>query len=182
MTSVSYPGLDTGLPVVYIDTPEAQPITSKEIWMEGVNLLIFNADGSLDYEGSTQMKGRGNSTWTQFPKKPYALKLDKKAKILGMPSHKRWCLLANWMDRTLIRNAVAFEISRRTELAWTPNGFFVELVLNGEKRSALIRLIRAQCRKVSEPKLAERLTSEAEANNVTSEEIISEILNQIEVP
>ena len=48
-----------------------------------------------------------------------------------MKKHKRWCLLANWWDRTLIRNAVAFEISRNTGLAWTPNGKFVELVLNG---------------------------------------------------
>ena len=130
--SNSFPGLGTGLPVVYIDTPEAQPITSKEEWMEGVDIRIFKADGLLDLEGTTQMKGRGNSTWTQFPKKPYALKLDKKAEVLGMPKHKRWCLLANWMDRTLIRNAVAFEIARQTDLAWTPSGFFVELVLNGQ--------------------------------------------------
>ena len=130
--SASFPGLGTGLPVVYIDTPQAQPITSKEEWMEGVNIRIFKADGLLDLEGTTQMKGRGNSTWTQFPKKPYALKLDKKAEVLGMPKHKRWCLLANWMDRTLIRNAVAFEIARQTDLAWTPSGFFVELVLNGQ--------------------------------------------------
>lgn len=131
VVSTSFPGLDTGLPVVYIDTPEAQPITSKEVWMEDVTVKIFLADGTLDYDGTSQMKGRGNSTWTQFPKKPYALKLDKKAQILGMPKHKRWCLLANWMDRTLIRNAVAFEIARRTDLAWTPSGFFVELILNG---------------------------------------------------
>ena len=129
--SDSFRGPSTGLPVVFIDTPDAQPVTSKEVWMEGTAVRIFLADGTLDYDGTAQMKGRGNSTWTQVPKKPYALKLDAKAKILGMPKHKRWCLLANWMDRTLIRNAVAFEISRKTGLAWTPSGYFVELVLNG---------------------------------------------------
>ncbi len=49
-----------------------------------------------------------------------------------MPRHKRWVLLANWMDRTLMRNSVAFEIARKTSLAWTPRGEFVEVVLNGE--------------------------------------------------
>lgn len=132
VVSHAFQGPATGLPVVFLDTPEAQPIVSKEAWMEGAVLRIFTADGMLDYDGSSQVKGRGNSTWTQFPKKPYALKLDKKAPILGMPKHKRWCLLANWMDRTLIRNAVAFEIARQTDLAWTPSGFFVELVLNGQ--------------------------------------------------
>ena len=127
-------GLDTGLPVVALDTPGAAPIVSKEVWMEGATMTIFNPDGTMDYEGTLSVKGRGNSTWTQFPKKPYALKLDSKSEILGMKKHKRWCLLANWMDRTLIRNDVAFEIARCTGLAWTPSGRFVELVLNGEHR------------------------------------------------
>ena len=48
-----------------------------------------------------------------------------------MPKHKRWVLLANWMDRTLLRNDVTFEISRKTGLDWTPRGKFVEVVLNG---------------------------------------------------
>ena len=132
--SNSIHGLNTGLPVVVLDTPDAAPIVSKEIWLEGATVTIYNPDGSIDFEGGLSVKGRGNSTWTQFPKKPYAMKLDSKSEILGMKKHKRWCLLANWMDRTLIRNAVAFEISRKTELAWTPSGKFVELILNGEHK------------------------------------------------
>jgi hypothetical protein len=99
--------------------------------MEGASLTIYNPDGSLDYMGTTQIRGRGNSTWN-MPKKPYALKLDEKAEILGMPKHKRWVLLANWMDRTLLRNRTSFQIAASTGLAWTPNGEFVEVILNGE--------------------------------------------------
>lgn len=128
--SSAFEDIQTGLPIVVIDTPDAQPITSKTDWMADVQMSILDTDGSLDYQGTLSMKGRGNTTWG-YPKKPYALKLDSKSKILGMKKHKRWCLLANWMDRTLIRNAVAFEISRKTGLDWTPNGKFVELVLNG---------------------------------------------------
>lgn len=129
--AVSYHGINTGLPFVIVDTPDAAPITSKTEWIEGATITILNPDLSVSHQGTLSVKGRGNSTWTQFPKKPYALKLDSKVEILGMPKHKRWCLLANWMDRTMIRNDVAFEISRRTGLAWTPSGHFVELILNG---------------------------------------------------
>lgn len=94
-------------------------------------MTILDKNLEITYQGTMSIKGRGNSTWG-YPKKPYALKLDKKAEILGMPKHKRWCLLANWMDRTMLRNAVTFEISRKTGLDWTPRGQFAELVLNGK--------------------------------------------------
>lgn len=122
----------TGLPIVVINTVNAEPIVSKDDWKEGATMSIINADMTFDYHGTLSIKGRGNSTWNYYPKKPYALKLDSKSKILGMPKHKRWCLLANWMDRTMIRNAVAFEIARKCPgLEWTPRGEFVEVVLNG---------------------------------------------------
>jgi len=123
----------TGLPVVFINTPNNVAITSKDDWLDpSSTITILNADGSVDYEAEDlSIKGRGNSTWG-FPKKPYALKLGAKAEILGMKKHKRWCLLANWMDRTLLRNDIAFQIAKQTQLSWTPNGKFVEVVLNGE--------------------------------------------------
>lgn len=121
----------TGLPIVVINTVNAEPIVSKDDWKEGAEMTIINSDMTFDYQGTLSIKGRGNTTGG-MPKKPYALKLDSKSKILGMPKHKRWCLLANWMDRTMIRNAVAFEIARKSPgLEWTPRGEFVEVVLNG---------------------------------------------------
>ncbi len=120
------------LPQVIINTPNNQEIKSKTEWIEGATITITLADGTIDYESKDlEIRGRGNTTW-EYPKKPYALKLGSKAEILGMPKHKRWVLLANWMDRTLMRNDVSFEIARQTGLAWTPRGKFVELVLNGK--------------------------------------------------
>jgi len=121
----------TGIPVVYIQTPGAAPIVSKEEWIKDASIKIVYPDGTVDYESNVlQIRGRGNFTWDNFPKKPYALKLDKRSKILGMPKHKRWVLLANWQDRTLMRNDISFEIAKQTELSWTPRGYFVEVVLN----------------------------------------------------
>jgi hypothetical protein len=115
---------------VYIDTPDGVAITSKTVWTEGSTIRIIDENGAENLNATTSIRGRGNSTWGN-PKKPYALKLDSKAEVLGMPKHKRWVLLANWMDRTLMRNDVAFEIARRT-MTWAPRGKFVELYLNGK--------------------------------------------------
>ncbi|MDE5970999.1 MAG: CotH kinase family protein, partial [Muribaculaceae bacterium] len=116
------------LPTIYITT--SAPIVSKDEWVKNNTIRIFNA-GENNGDYSASLKGRGNSTWV-FPKKPYAIKLDSKEEVLGMPKHKRWCLLANWMDRTNIRNEVAFEVGRRLSgLEWTPRGKFVDLIFNG---------------------------------------------------
>ena len=125
----------TGLARVLINTYNNVTITTKE-WLgpgktPSSSIAILNPDGSVDYEASNiDIKGRGNSTFL-YPKKPYAIKLSKKAEILGMKEHKSWVLLANWMDRTLIRNDVAFQIAKQTGLDWTPNGKFVEVIMNG---------------------------------------------------
>lgn len=122
----------SGLPVVVINTPGAAEIPPKtEDWLPDATLTIYGADCSVEYAGTTDIRGRGNSTW-KYPKKPYALKLDSKAEILGMPKHKRWVLLANWLDRTLLRNHVSFRIAMQTGLEWTPHGEFVEVILNGK--------------------------------------------------
>ncbi|MDE6542397.1 MAG: CotH kinase family protein [Muribaculaceae bacterium] len=119
----------SNLPVVYMTTPLA--ITSKDVWTADCEMQIWNAGDKDGTYQKVNVKGRGNTTWS-YPKKPYAIKLNKKAEVLGMPKHKRWCLLANWMDRTVMRNDVAFEIGRRlTGLDWTPHGEYVDVVFNG---------------------------------------------------
>lgn len=122
------------LPQVFIEMPGQVQIMSKEEWVAQGGAFLRMPDGTIDGLGGTSVsvKGRGNSSWT-FPKKSYTLKFDKKTAVLGMPKDKRWNLLANWVDRTRIRNAVALELARKTKsLAWTPQGTFVELFLNGE--------------------------------------------------
>lgn len=126
-----YKSFFTDLPVVYINTPEGQNVTSKETWMRDVSICIYDEKGRLTWNGMTEIKGRGNTTWT-YPKKPYTLRLEKKSEILGMPAHKRWILLANYIDKTLMRNHIAFFLAKaeKTSLEWTPRGEFVDLVFN----------------------------------------------------
>ena len=115
---------------------------------EGIdNFMVYNADGTpaiTDKNGATLSEPlfsgtrlRGNVT-QQMPKKSFAVKLDKKSGVLDMAPHKRWVLLANWKDRTLMRNSVAFGIAKTFKevfpndgIAWNPSGQHVELVYNG---------------------------------------------------
>ena len=154
---------NTGLPIVRItlkgislqaleDEPNSLQSEDKldhRVWHSGTTVRIENADGSagmnqvLDdgyskvpvYTIATQIKGRGNYSW-KWEKKPYALKFDSKREVLGMPAHKRWVLLANWRDRTLLRNDATFWLAKKAkdELPYTTRGQFVELEINGEYR------------------------------------------------
>lgn len=119
------------LPVVRITTQTPQNQITKDTWVAGT-VAIDGGNGFEDLEQmATQVKGRGNTTWG-WKKKPYALKLDSKTEVLGMPKHKRWCLIANYMDRTHLRNRVAYYIGQNSKLAYTVRNEYVELYFNDQ--------------------------------------------------
>lgn len=105
----------------------------KDIYTTG-SITFEDPDGMYcdvpSLSGTMQIKGRGNTTWNQ-PKKPYRIKLDEKSKVLGMKANSDWVLLANYCDKSMLRNQAAMEISRIADLDWTPHCRTVELYLNG---------------------------------------------------
>ena len=120
----------TGLPIIFLTTEE--PVVSKDDYVTGT----FRLDGGRNYDSVDQMdmkiRGRGNSTWALHPKKPYQMKLESKRDLFGMLEDKKWLFLAEYSDKTLLRNHLAFELGRRTSLRWTPSGHFAEVFVNGE--------------------------------------------------
>ncbi len=137
----------TGLPVVTIATENGQGVHSKEEYV-GATLQLAGKDVS-PVKATCSIRGRGNTTWT-WPKKPYLIKLDSKESLLGMPRHKRWILLANFMDRTMMRNLVAMKVASMTHLDWNPRCEPVELVLDGKHQGSylLIEQIRVDKNRV----------------------------------
>ena len=123
--------LTYGLPQIRIEFPYRADTISRDYWIEKCKAEVVDADGfrrtaTMD----VNVKGRGNSTFAQ-PKRPYNIKLEEPISILGLPARKRYVLLANFFDHSLMRNALAFEVARQTSLAsTTPQGRFVELVVN----------------------------------------------------
>lgn len=112
-----------------IDTHDAAPVVSKSDYLDAV--LTLDDAVAPPTVLATRIRGRGNSTWT-MPKKPYRLKLDQPAALLGMPADRDWVLLANYSDKTMLRNSVAFCLSRMLGLDYTPRDRYVELTLNGD--------------------------------------------------
>ena len=123
----------TGLPIVYIDTENKTAITSKDEYVKGTIRIVEDIEtrGAGDvFESSMKIKGRGNSTWG-LPKKPYKIKFDEKTSLLGEPADKEWVLLANYTDKTSLRNETAFDMGRMSNLDYTNRTHFVEVILNG---------------------------------------------------
>lgn len=111
-------------------------------WVETDKISVYYPDGTVNVDHALcGVRLRGNTT-QEYPKKPFAIKLTSGASVLGMPSHKRWVLLANWLDHSMIRNTVAFDIAHAIESAvksnnlaqgipWNVHGYNVELVVDG---------------------------------------------------
>ena len=119
----------TGLPVVNINTLDGSAVTEKEK-KTPARLSITDETGKKTTI-TASVSGRGNATWT-YPKKPYKINLEEKASLLNMLPGKKWALLANYCDKTLLRTAVGFETARVVGMEYVPDSRFVELVLNGE--------------------------------------------------
>ena len=127
------------LPVMYINTQDNAPITSKEnyisatLHVDPMSTAGCPASGTKDSPLTLTIKGRGNYTWTGFDKKPYRLKLLAKEPLLGMTKSKHFVLMAGADDNLGgLRNPLGYELSRCMKLAWTPNCRPVEVVLNGD--------------------------------------------------
>lgn len=130
------------LPVLYIQTENKAPITSKDYYLnatyylDAIGLEGYESIGSASAPLTMEIKGRGNYSWTGFDKKPYRIKLADKQPLLGMKKSKHFALLAHADDsndrKGFMRNAVGFELSRMIGLTYTPDARPLEVVLNGD--------------------------------------------------
>lgn len=120
------------IPVVRITTDGGAPIPDKVNYVPGTVTIedpeeIYSKVSS--FSARMGIRGRGNSSWREA-KKPWKIKLDEQAKLLGMPADRDWCLLANFVDVTGLRNLVAMRISEICGFSWTPKMRNVEVYLN----------------------------------------------------
>lgn len=124
----------TNLPTVVVNIAGGEEVIEKtKDLISNVYIISENGTDLLATSG-TEIRGRGNASWN-FEKKPYRLKFDKKQSPLGAPaSAKKWTLISNHGDKTLMRNILAFEVSRRVGQPYTPFCHPVDLIINGEYR------------------------------------------------
>ena len=125
---------DARLAAIHIDTDSGQPIASRDVWIDGQfamsasPLLPECADVA---PAPMKVRGRGNFTWT-LEKKAYNLNLENKSDLCGLGSSRKWALLANHYDRSLLRTSAAmYMASLLTNMAWNPRSAPVDLYVNG---------------------------------------------------
>ena len=121
----------TGLPIVNITTDGGVPIDSKDVYVTGTVSIDGGREFSDFTEAIMEIRGRGNSTW-MHGKKPYQMKLDSKLEFLDMPEDRRWIFLAEYSDKTMLRNRIAFEMGYISNLDWTPASVFAEVFINNQ--------------------------------------------------
>lgn len=114
-----------------VTTSGSMGVNSREEYVD-CYVSLDGKDGYNWYSGSGRIRGRGNSTWSIYPKKPYRIKLNEKHKVLGLGKAKSWVLLANYRDLTSMMNTYVFEVARWMGMPYVNHTRFVELFIDGE--------------------------------------------------
>lgn len=132
----------TTLPVVYMNTKGQQVLKENAIWGNialldgnGEEQSVFSLPNSI-YRAT--IKYRGASSYSKFDKKQYRIKFYKNEKdsakevsLAGMGANSEWVLNGPYLDKTLIRNKLVYDLARELN-GWAPDTRFVELFVDGE--------------------------------------------------
>ena len=102
----------------------------KNVKYPGNDLVVTDGDDVLT--GTVEFKGRGNSTWREYAKKPYQIKFSKKTSVLGMPAAKKWILLANASDDSMIRTRLVYDAAEQMGFPYVTEYKYVDLWVDGE--------------------------------------------------
>lgn len=128
----------TNIPTLSIHTYKGQDPERKGEDFESNMCLIYDR-GTLLQEYPILTRVRGNAS-ASFAKKPYRIKFNDgkshhmmKGGTQESPAKaKKWTLLSNYGDKTLMRNLFAFELARRFEAIYPVWGVPVDVIMNGE--------------------------------------------------
>ena len=121
----------TNLPTVSIHTLDGEiPYDKEHQIVSHISIIADDGTTLISEPGTTRERGNGSRT---FPKRPYRIKFDKKQRVPGAEAKaKKWTLLNNYGDKTLMRNMLAFKLSRIMQMPYTPFCRPVDVLLNGE--------------------------------------------------
>jgi CotH protein len=133
----------TGLSNVYFNSYEGDSVNTRTRWFEGEFSMTNGAGcGAVTKKPGARMKGRGNYSWS-FAKHSFSVNLKDGLNLCGMGKSKKWALVANHYDKSLLRNTVAGHVGQAlTHLAWTPSSKPVDLFVNGSYRGSYILIER----------------------------------------
>ncbi len=123
------------IPSVFLKTKSKSldRILSDKDYKESGRITVFDKNGNESLSlGLEYIKGRGNYSWNNWDKKPFKIKLEKDASVLGLGNGKDYAFIANASDATLIRNAIARDLEEAVGVPFAGSGRFVDLYINGD--------------------------------------------------
>jgi len=114
------------------DSGSLQYLHTDKSNMENGKVTVLHQNGDIDFTGEMEeIHCRGNASWTDTDKKSYLFKLPGKESLLGMGTAKKWILIGNAFDDTLIRNITAMDMAEKLKLKYTPKMKMVDVYGNG---------------------------------------------------
>ncbi len=134
--------LDTDLPLVMINTRggvianDPKITADLSIVYNGLGKRNKSTDVANEFNGKVGIELRGQSSQGQ-PLRSYDIELRDAAglevttPLLGMPPESDWVLYAPYMDKTMMRNYLAYTLTREMG-RWASRVRYVELILNNE--------------------------------------------------
>ena len=110
--------------------------------------FMLNAEGGVEYSGAIEkLTAHGNSSWDYSKKKPYNLKLPQKENLYGMGKAKKWALLSNYLDHSMLRNKLTEEMCKAAGMECVMDSVFVDLYADGSYRGTYQLYERVQIQK-----------------------------------
>ena len=140
------------LPAIHISLNDC---TLEEIH-DGATGIPYEGN-TLDLDGkeytNVRVKGRGNSSW-KMPRRSYQIKLPSRDSVLGMPPAKKWLLIANYADASLMRNKLMYDLAAQI-MDFAPQSEFADLWIDGDYRGVYL-----VCQRIATGKTSLNLKSE----------------------
>ena len=129
------------LPIIRIDTENSAPIADRETWVTMTFSLTDpdNPSNDIPAISGQQIRGRGNSTWSDTPgaKNPYRIRFtnNQQQSPFGLPRARNWVFLKSGSE---LPNSFGFELGKRLGLEYTCSYNHVHLYLNGDYRGTYL--------------------------------------------
>ena len=156
----------TNIPLLIINSENSElPQGRDRETRKKINVIIIS-DGKINVKQTGTIKLRGNSS-LDSQKKPYLIKFDEKTTFLDMPcKDKKWVLISNMYDKSLLRNLLGYKMSEIFQLKFTPSCRFVDVIINGNFRGnyLICDKIEVQSDRVAITKMDETCNQEPEVS------------------
>ena len=123
------------LPALFLETDSGsiEQICADKEFEENGNLTVLDEEGRLQLNiGLSSVKGRGNTSFNNYEKKPFSIKTRKECSILELGAGQDYALISNASDPTLIRNDIMRAMEEAMGIPFVQRGKFVDLYINQE--------------------------------------------------